>query len=122
MAMDVHQSMSNFRLASRELFNHYFAVPQPPAEPAYEYYDGFNEVERVLFAMLVLEPCAVPPPNGTYNYGLDAHPGIQVRLPIANFDWNCMTSRDNAYVQVQVGAWPSHPEAIGSVDWSNPTT
>ncbi len=88
MVMDLHQSMSRFRLASRELFNHYFSVPYPPGEPHYEYYDGFREVERVLFTMLVLEPCSVPLASSDYSYGLDAHPGIRVRLPIANANDN----------------------------------
>jgi len=88
MVMDLHQSMSRFRLASRELFNHYFAVPYSSAQSSYEYYDGFNEVERVLFTMLVLEPCAVPSAPSSYVYGFDAHPSIRVRLPIANVDEN----------------------------------
>ncbi len=82
MVMDIHESMNRFRLASRELFNHYFSVPQ--GENAFEYYDGFNEVERVLFTMLVLEPCSVPRASKDYTYGIDGHPGIRVRLPIAN--------------------------------------
>lgn len=86
MARDLHQSMCRFRMAARELFNHYFAVPPPPATPYYDYNEGFIEVEQILFTKLVLEPCAVPLASNSYVYGIDAHPGIRVRLPIANAD------------------------------------
>jgi hypothetical protein len=29
------------------------------------------------------------------------------------FDWDMLGYRDNRYVLVQVGEWPSHPEAVG---------
>jgi hypothetical protein len=64
MALDLHRSMNRFRLASRELFNHYFAAPHPPADYSFEYYDGFNAVEEILFQMLVLEPCSIQPVEG----------------------------------------------------------
>ncbi len=86
MVMDIHRSMIWFRLASRELFNHYFAVPSDPQREdfTYEYYEGFDEVEQTLFEKLVIKPCSVPCLDPGYKYGIDPHPFIRVRLPISN--------------------------------------
>lgn len=83
--MDLNHSMHRFRLASRELFNNFFAVPLPPANYDYEYYDGFNNVENVLFQSLVLDPCIVPY-SEDFAYGVKMHPHIRVRLPSAELD------------------------------------
>lgn len=84
--MNLNWCMNRFRLASRDLFNQYFAVPHAPAEYDYEFYEGFEAVERTLFESLVLEPCAISSPEG-YRYGssdYQAHPLVRVRLPNPN--------------------------------------
>ncbi len=53
--MDLHRSMRRFRLASRELFNNYFLDEQAD-EVDDRLLDGFDAVENLLFATLVLEP------------------------------------------------------------------
>jgi len=78
--MDLHRSMRRFRLASRELFNNYFLDEQAD-EVDDRLLDGFDAVENLLFATLVLEPCSVPPSATNFQYGIDAHPSIRVRLP-----------------------------------------
>ncbi|HEY9677851.1 MAG TPA: hypothetical protein V6C76_07565 [Drouetiella sp.] len=85
--MDLNRSINRFRLASRELFNNYFAVPLPPATWDYEYYDGFNYVEERMFQALVLDPCIVPfLSDDEYTFGLKSHPYIRVRLPEQDLD------------------------------------
>ena len=102
MSMDLHRSINRFRLASRELFNNYFAVPCVPEEQGFEYYDGFGEVERILFTMLVLEPCAVPQPPADYRYGFYAHPRIRVRLPIANVGENVLGNDEPRFAEILI--------------------
>jgi hypothetical protein len=51
--------------------------------------------------------------SGYWDYPLEQFSNDTTLLYVAFFDWDRMSSRDNAYVQVQVSAWPSHPEAVG---------
>ncbi len=84
MVMELNECMNRFRLANRELFNHYFKVPREPSNYKYEFYDGFNAVQEILFQTLVLEPCAIPTMDEKYRYGIGAHPSIRVQLPNPN--------------------------------------
>ncbi len=77
--MDLHRRMRRFRLASRELFNNYFLDEEDEVDD--QLLDGFDAVENLLFASLVLEPCSVPRLAPNFQYGIDAHPSIRVRLP-----------------------------------------
>lgn len=60
--MDFDDSMKRFRLASRELFNQYFHVPDPwkKSDMAWGLEERFSEVESLLFQKLVMEPASLP--------------------------------------------------------------
>lgn len=51
--------------------------------------------------------------SGYWDYPLNRFTNDATLLFICYFDWDSMHSRDNAYVRVQVGDWPGHPEVIG---------
>lgn len=139
--MTLDESMNRFRVASRELFNHFFLVADAYNNDGWLLEERFCRVEAVLFEQLVSEPCALP----SVSYG--AHqPAIRVLLrhsdfapiminrevdsgywdhPLGEvtrdaqlsfvrfFDWDLLAVRDNKYVRVNIDAWPAHPEAVG---------
>jgi hypothetical protein len=92
-ALDLDWCMRRFRLASRELFNHYFADPGPDADYRYQFYDGFNYVENALFKKMVLAPAKVPVPD-EYELGYDSHPNIRVCLPQKCWSSTIMLNRE----------------------------
>ena len=132
--------MNQFRLASRELFNHYFRSPTPYNGDSWIRAERFTEVERVLFQKLVVEPAAF----SAVEYG-DIQPALQVALRgdsgpaminreirsgywdyplgeidklakmsfICFFDWDDLEYRDNQYVCAQISQWPAHAEVVG---------
>lgn len=140
---DIDELLQRFRLASRELFNHYFRIGNPykRGSGAWIPEERFREVECLLFQKLVVEPANLP----TIEYG-DLHEGILVTprysgvmsvllnrevdsgywdYPLTEitedaqvfflsfFDWDQLDFRDNRFVRVQIGQWPAHPEAVG---------
>ena len=139
--MSLDEMMNQFRLASREMFNHYFRVLQPYENDGWMLEERFGEVEELLFQKLVAEPASIKPV--TYGH-IQSDIGVELRsgefAPImlnreidsgywdspleeitkdaklfflSFFDWDNLDYHDNRYVRVQVGDWPSHPEAIG---------
>lgn len=82
--MNLDTRMNRFRLASRELFNHYFRVEDASGtetDPeAWGAEERFEEVETVLFEKLVLEPMQLSGP--TYGH---RNTRIQVRLRSGRF-------------------------------------
>ena len=141
--MDIDELMNKFRLASREIFNHYFKVlnPYEYESDAWLFEERFLEVEKILFKKMIAEPTS----TGGEKYG-DVQPMIRVQLrdvdfaPImlnreidsgywdhdvkevtkeasliflSFFDWDKLDFRDNQYVRVQVSDWPLHPDVIG---------
>jgi len=56
--MEVDDLVNRFRLASRELRNHWFHPPDWD-QSEWEVVEGFDEVERLLFETLVLWPAGV---------------------------------------------------------------
>jgi hypothetical protein len=139
--MDLDELMNRFRIASRELFNHFFRVLDPYNNDGWSYEERFSEVEALLFMKLVLEPAQL----ADLRYGLP-HPGIRVILRgsefapiiinretdsgywdfplrevtkdalltfVAFFDWDQLAIRDNRYVRVRIDSWPIHREAEG---------
>lgn len=139
---DINELMNRFRLASRELFNHFFRVPDPyKGDDGWTLKQRFLEVQAILFQKLVTEPASLP----NTKYG-DAQVGVLVKLrsdanvpimlnreidsgywdyavreatPDARlsflcfFDWDQLDYQDNRYVRVRVESWPSHPETVG---------
>jgi hypothetical protein len=141
--MDLDESMNRFRLAGRELFNHFFRIYNPweNTDFAWELEKRFSGVERVLFQKLVTEPALLP---DTAYGGLQTGIGVELRgadvcpiminreissgywdyainevtrdatlLFFRFFDWDALSFRDNHYVLAHVQNWPSHQDAIG---------
>lgn len=140
--MELDALLNRFRIATRELFNHFFRIDQPyDNSDAWALEERYSEVESLLFEKLVLEPANLP----IISYGT-LHPNILVELPhgefapfllnrelqsgywdhplkevmreaqlafVSFFDWDQLAYRDHRYVRVQVMDWPSHPEAVG---------
>lgn len=138
--MELDALMNRFRLASRELFNHYFhASTHDDAQWAAD--ERFTTLEEQLFHALVSEPANL----STAIYGR-FQPTILVRLRIGEFaplmlnretessywdhpqqeftqdavfhfmqyfDWDHTDFKDNRYVRVVVAEWPSKPELVG---------
>lgn len=137
--MDLDELVNRFRLASRELFNQFFRVPQP-RDDGWLLEERFNEIEVLLFQKLVIEPAGLPEgrygvPNPSIRVTLESdraaimlnrdidsgywdHPLEQVTREaqltfISFFDWDQLAYRDNRYVRVRVDGWPSHVETLG---------
>jgi hypothetical protein len=138
----LNELMNSFRLATRELFNHYFLVPGARDDNAWRVVERFGEVQEVMFRTLVTGPASLP----TIRYG-DIQPEILVELRerldrapvllnrevqsgywdhplpeltrsaklafISFFDWDEVSYRDHQYARAQVLEWPEHPEVVG---------
>lgn len=139
--MELDDLINNFRLASRELFNHFFRVPDPYKNDGWAHEERFSKVEAELFQALVVEPARLP--DGVYgelfptiraelrhgdcapimlNRDVDSgywdYPVEQVTrdaklLFVRFFDWDLLDVRDNRYVRVKVDQWTSHHDAAG---------
>lgn len=140
--MKLDALLNRFRIASRELFNHFFRVDDPyNKEDAWNLEESYGEVEGLLFQKLVIEPADL----SIIPYG-KLHPNILVQLRhsdfcpvmlnreidcgywdfpleeitreaqlsfISFFDWDQLDYRDHRYVRVQITQWPSQPNAVG---------
>lgn len=139
--MNITQLICRFRIASRELFNNFFSVPDPYDNDGWTLEERFREVESVLFQQLV----AVATGISEVRYG-DLQPDIFVTLscgefapiminrdesggywdfPITQvdssarlgfvsfFDWDVLRCRDNQFVRVKILGWDSYPECVG---------
>lgn len=139
--INVDEMMNRFRLASREVFNHFFRVPDGYDNDGWLFEERFSHVQVILFQKLVTEPASL----SNVRYG-DLQPEILVelrggdsapiminrevdsgywdyplkvvtkdaRLLFVNFfDWDQLDYRDNRYVRLQIDHWPSYPEAAG---------
>ncbi len=75
--MDSDELMSRFRLASRDLFNHFFHTHDPwkNSDLAWTMESRFTAIEKMLFEKLVTEPASLPPVQ--YK---DVQPSIRVEL------------------------------------------
>jgi hypothetical protein len=140
--MTLDERMNQFRLVSRDLFNHYFRIPHP--------YDGgagwtpeerFSEVQRLLFRSLVIDSaklvgreygdvqeCIIVASrtgsdiplllnreinSGYWDHPITAAPSSAALLFIGFFDWDQLDIRDNQYVRVKVENWPGHHDLAG---------
>jgi hypothetical protein len=143
--MDINEMMNRFRIATRELFNNFFHVPDPwkDSNLAFQLETRFSAVEELLFQKLVLEPASLPliayknvqsslqvelakgdsAPvmlNREINSGYWDHPIKEVTrdavlLFVRFFDWDVLSYRDNRYVLVQVDSWPLHQDVVGKL-------
>jgi hypothetical protein len=140
--MQLDAALNQFRLASRELFNHYFRASDTGHDEAWCLVERFREVEEILFHKLVTEPFAlekvgygeaqsrisVALRNGMetapvmVNRDVDSgywdHPLVKVprdaeMVFVGFFDWDPLSYRDNQYVRVQLISWPGYPETHG---------
>ena len=139
--MDLDAMMNQFRVASRELFNQFFRVPDPYNNDGWACEERFSRVQAALFQALVVEPAKLP--DSRYgelfpsiavelrhgdrapimlNRGVDSgywdHPLKEVTrdanlLFVSFFDWDQLDYRDNRYVRVKVEHWPSQKAAEG---------
>jgi hypothetical protein len=135
--------MNEFRLASRELFNQFFRVPDPygNSEQAWLKEERFSDVQALLFQKLVAESaslavaqygdpqCSIlvvpyhdsPVPimlnrdidSGYWDYPMKAITKESRLLFVSFFDWDQLDYRDNRYVRVQVDRAPTYPEIVG---------
>jgi hypothetical protein len=138
--MEIDACMNRFRLASRELFNHYFHESTHDEE-LWVMNERFTTLEEQMFNALVTEPADI----AAIIYG-KLQPGIAVGLRLGEFapwmlnreidsgywdypiqeftqevvlhfkeyfDWDQTDFKDYRYVRVVIAAWPSHPELIG---------
>jgi hypothetical protein len=130
---DLNECMNSFRVASRELFNHYFRGDWDDEE-------RFQVVQAALFEQMVLVPSSTEYIRyGNLNPNIRAllnanaapiminreidcgywdHPRTEITrdatlLFITFFDWDQLAVRDNKYVRVQVKECPEIPEIIG---------
>ena len=128
-----------FRVASRELFNHYFRIHDDPysnSDRAWLLMERFEQLERLLFKKLVVKEagiadigygrvhseitvtCGEGAPlminreinSGYWDYPLEKISGTPKLQFIGFFDWDVLGIRDNGYVHVQIADWPGHPE------------
>ncbi len=139
--MELDELMNRFRVASREVFNHYFRVPDSYNNDGWIYEERFVRVQAELFQTLVVEPgnfgaarygAMLPAVRVELRHGDRApvmlnretdsgywdHPIREVTRDaklnfIAFFDWDQLDYRDNRYVRVRVESWPSQKNAEG---------
>jgi hypothetical protein len=139
--VELDGAMNRFRVASRELFNNYFRVPDPYNNGGWEWEERYSVVEEILFQKLVVEPGSlkrVPyrdlqPEVGVELRGSDFAPlminrGVDTGywddptteitkdarlLFLCFFDWDQLSYRDNRYVRVQIQRWDAHETLVG---------
>jgi hypothetical protein len=135
------ERMNQFRLASRELFNHFFRISNPYDNDGWQLKDRFSIVEATLFEKLVTEPADLPKvdygtlqtailvllkdaqsvpamvnrevSSGYWDFGLREITSDARLGFVSYFDWDQLGYRDNRYVRVQIEQWPAHLEAVG---------
>jgi hypothetical protein len=139
--MSIDNSINQFRVASRDMFNHYFRIDEPHDNDGWTLEWRFVGVEQVLFRKLVTEPALLPDvPYGHVQNGINVrlrgtepvpimlnreqksgywdHPtkeipqGTELSF-VSFFDWDQLEWRDNRYVRVVVESCPSQPELDG---------
>jgi hypothetical protein len=139
--MDLDAMMNHFRVASRELFNQFFRIPDPYNNDGWAYEERFSRVQAELFRALVVEPAKLPEtqygqliPNIRvelrcsdrapimFNRDVDSgywdHPLKEVTRDakpsfVSFFDWDQLDYRNNRYVRAKVEAWPAQKAAEG---------
>ena len=141
--MDIDDLMNQFRIASRELFNHYFRFDDPYSieKESWALQERFSELQRVLFDKMVVDPAGIgsgiyghpleqiiasgrldgtlpaminrEKVSGYWDYPVREIPGSTKLVFVAFFDWDQLAVRDNRYVRAQIVTWPGREEAVG---------
>lgn len=139
----IDQRMNQFLLASRSLFNGFFAVEKPWDDPhhAWDLADLFRPIERELFKSLVQIPLGISGPDygdgpqllrvqkssGTrltaminretdisyWDYPVHEIPEGSDVRFISFFDWSGVDRRDNRYVMAVFLGCPANNDLIG---------
>jgi len=131
--MPLHDRLTAFRLASRQLFNGFFRCSTGSAA-AWQDEERFSNVEEELFRMLVSDPEGIPDiaypetqpeihvrfrdriPRARWLLNRDGSWEEAVCPPDAElqfeafFDWDQVGVKDYQYVRVRVGTCPSRIE------------
>ena len=141
--MNIDTYINKFRLASRELFNHYF-LDDIVRDNDWGLYEQFQMLEEQLFQALVSsrigiseivygcypqEQIHVVPQQGSvsgipimlnrlidsgyWDFPIDKAPQESVFKFISFFDWDQKAYKDNRYIRVLVLDWPGNEELIG---------
>lgn len=141
--VDLDERMNQFRIASRELFNHFFRVSDPyeSGKQAWLQEERFRDLQALLFQKLVVEPLSLdimeygdPQPDilvesrydgavpimlnrdvdsGYWDYPLKEISKDSRLVFVSFFDWGQLDYRDNRYVRVRVDHSPTHADIIG---------
>lgn len=138
--MDLEELIQRFRIASRELFNNYFAVGTPGSDESWAWEERFSWVQKILFQKMVIEPGSlkdndygepnpeirVEPKNssvpaqinrdiqsGYWDFPLQEISNAADLSFVEFFDWSQVEYRHNKYVIVRIESWPAHPEVHG---------
>jgi hypothetical protein len=138
--MELDEHMMRFRLASRELFNHFFHVSTHDEE-RWVAYERFSFIEEQLFNALVTQPNDLARihygqlqteigvvlrrgefapwmlsreiGSGYWDHPLDEfNPDVRLQF-LCFFDWDQVDFMDHRYVRVVVQSWPQYPEHVG---------
>lgn len=141
-SIDINRMMSQFRLASREVFNQYFRIFDPyKNDDSRIMHDRFTSVRATLFQKLVAEPASLseivygdaqleimvkarnggPLPaminrdvaSGYWDFPTKEIPSNAQLHFVSFFDWDQLDCQDNHYVRVQITRWPKRSEVIG---------
>jgi hypothetical protein len=134
--MDIDALMKRFRLASRDLFNHYFHRSVCDGD-ALDSFERFGEVEQSLFRAMVTWPAGLaeveypelqPEVRFTSCTGRgapcllsrkdcvwdeEALPELAQLAFVCFFDWEELSLRDNLYVRGEVVDWPGREDLAG---------
>lgn len=135
--------IEKFRVASRELFNHYFSIDDAWERQgeAWLMVERFGDVETLLFRKMVSEALDLSiseygniqknilvqskdgnslegllnreVSTGYWDYPITNIPSDAEMYFIAFFDWDTLSLRDNEYVRVMVATCASTPEIAG---------
>jgi len=140
--VELDECMNQFRIASRELFNHFFRVADPHgSKQAWPQEERFRDLQSLLFQKLVAEPLSLdileygyPWPDilveprydgavpimlnrdvdsGYWDYPLKEINKDSRLVFVSFFDWDQLDYRDNRYVRVRVDYSSGNADIIG---------
>ena len=145
--MNIDDHINRFRLASTEIFNHYYHKSTHD-DDAWAADERFELVEEALFKSLVTWPAKIDEipyyelqegirvlaksdtsipwhlnrdiEGGNWDHPQNTFTNEAVLLFESFFDWDQVDFKNNTYVRVKVHDWPSKKELIGKyalVEW-----
>ena len=141
--MNIDIYINKFRIASRELFNHYF-LDDIIRDDDWDLYEQFTILEEQLFVALVTSRIDIPeivygcypqlkihvvPQSGSkcgipimlnrqidsgyWDSPISTAPENTIFTFLSFFDWDQKSIKDNRYVRAIVLDWPGNEELIG---------